>query len=210
MNVFIATVYVQYWFECTLPAAAPKLDLKLIENLIDYRNINKKMANELLRVFGRHLWYLSETLIGLAFFDETIDNKTKRLMIAALKKNGVENNFRKADISMNTVTVADLNIDRFVTSNTRFFFNSLFSKITGEINPLDFLEIDPSRWINKENYLRAKDVVNKMLIVNDVAERAVGLMTRFNGKVTNKETETQMVLQVTEHHQKKIPLPYNI
>lgn len=202
VNIFIAIVYIRYWYSCTFSVAAPMLDLKLIENLIDYRNINLKLANKMLTVFGRHLWYLSESLVGLAFFDRSIDAKTKRLMITALEKNGDANKFRHANINILTVTVADLNIESFITSRTLTFFESLFTKKPDEANHLDFLEIDPSRWEKNESYLRAEKVAKGMLVVNDAAERAVGLMTRFNEKLTNVETEKQMVLQVVEKHQK--------
>lgn len=46
---------------------------------------------------------------------------------------------------------------------------------------------------------------NKMLVVNDIAERAIGLMTCFNGRITNVEKEKQIVLQVVEQHQKLFP-----
>lgn len=219
MNVFIVTIYMRYWFECPLPSDAPKNDLRMVTNLIEYRNINEKIAEEVLTVLFRHLWYLSETLIGLAFFDRTIDAQTKRLMVAALEKESNNKSCKQASIDakfetyrgnkkciiLDSVNVSKLNIDGFVTSNTKIFFESLFANDSNAEDPNNFLKIDPSRWINNEKYLRAEEIVKKMVVVNDAAERAINLITRFNEKVTTIEDEKQMVLQVVEAHQKLFP-----
>lgn len=213
----------RYWFECPLSSAAPKNDLQMIMNLIEYRNVNENIAKEVLTVFFRHLWYLSETLIGFAFFDRTIDAKTKRLMVAALKKDGDNANCKQASIEadytwitdtkkcivLESVEVSKLHIDEFVTSKTHSFFDSLFANDSNEEDPKSFLEIDPSRWINNEKYLRAEEKANKLIVVNDAAERAVNLMTRFNEKVTTIEDEKQILLQVVEEHQKRFPYEIN-
>lgn len=205
LNVFILIVYVRYWFECPIPAAAPKCDLKLIADLIEYRNINEDIANEILQVFDRHLWYLSETLIGFAFFDRSIDVENKRSMKAALQNDGDTSNLRKAHIDMNTVNSDGLNLNRFVSSSTFIFFKSLFPREPDDADCLSFLDIDPSEWLSNARYLRAEEIVNAMKVTNDVAERAVGLITRYNEKITNDETEKQLVLQAVEDHQKLFP-----
>jgi len=41
--------------------------------------------------FGRHLWYLSELLVGFSFFDNDVSVEEKKLMEAALRdKEGSE------------------------------------------------------------------------------------------------------------------------
>lgn len=219
LNVFIVTVYMRYWFECPLPSAAPKNDIRMIMDLIQYRNINENIAKEVLNVFLRHLWYLSETLIGFAFFDRTIDSKTKRLMVTALEKSGDVEKCKKVNIRadferygdnkksiiLDSVDVSKLDTDNFVTSNTHQFFDSLFANDSTEGDFKNFLKIDPNGWITNESYLRAEEIVNKISVVNDTAEGAINLITRFNKKVTNSEDEKQMVLQVVEAHQKLFP-----
>jgi len=38
--------------------------------------------------FGRHLWYVSELLIGFRFFDDEVSVEDKRLMVSALDEDG--------------------------------------------------------------------------------------------------------------------------
>lgn len=81
----------------------------------------------------------------------------------------------------------------------------MFANDSTEGDFKNFLKIDPNGWITNESYLRAEEVVNKISVVNDTAERAINLITRFNKKVTSSEDEKQMVLQVVEAHQKLFP-----
>lgn len=203
--VFILIIYIRYWFECTVPAIAPKRDLKLIADLIEYRTINETIANEVLTVFGRHLWYLSETLIGLAFFDRSIDVNIKRLMKTALQNDGNANHLRKAEISMDRVESVDFNLDRFVTSSTFIFFKYLFPREPEVTAYLSFLDIDPSDWFTNASYLQAEEIVNSVKVTNDTAERAIGMMTRYNAKITTNKEEKQMILRVVDEHQKLFP-----
>lgn len=198
-------VYMRYWFECSSPSSAPNVDITMIARLIEYREINEKIANEVLTVLSRHLWYLSETLVGFAFFDRTIEAKTKRLMVAALKKDGVEKFRRKASIALGSIDVSNLSIDKFVTSNTTKFFDTIFECDSKGTDLKSFLNIDPIYWALDENYLRAEKIVSSIKVVNDAAERAINLITRYNDKLTSKESEKQLVLQVVDAHQKLFP-----
>src|SRR6218665_1912574 len=49
---------------------------------------NRKVAEAATTAFGRHLWYLSELLIGFSFFDDDVSIEEKRLMVMALIDTG--------------------------------------------------------------------------------------------------------------------------
>ena len=204
--LFILTIYFKYWFQCTIPEKAPNLDIDLIQRLFEYRQINEEFANSLLVVFLRHLWYLSETLVGLSFFDRSLDSSTKRCMVAALKKKGKNSNLRKFEANLNAVSQKDFSrVDKFVSSKTNIFLNSLFTSQSNEENHLIFLEVDPDEWIYDRNYLRTEEIVKSLKVDNDTAERGVALITRYNNTLTHNDTERQLVLQVVEKHQKEFP-----
>ena len=67
-NIFVLSVYVKYWYNAQSTISAPTNDLNLIKALVGYKNINKKVAEMAIKSFSNHFWYLSKTLIGLAFF----------------------------------------------------------------------------------------------------------------------------------------------
>ena len=51
---------------------------------------------------------------------------------------------------------------------------------------MSFLQVDPSKWSENAEYVKAKDYVEKMNVVNDNAERAVALIQSFNTHLTKK------------------------
>ena len=84
LNVFVVRLYLKAWFTCTVPASAPRNDLQLIKNLVSYSAVNKHVANSTTKSFMRHLWYLNEQLIGLAFFDASLSIEEKAELVSAL------------------------------------------------------------------------------------------------------------------------------
>lgn len=60
-------------------------------------------------------------------------------------------------------------------------------------------------WEDLEEYKTAKKIVDSFKVVNEVAERALKLMTEINGSLTNKEEQKQNSIQVIEDNRKRIP-----
>lgn len=82
--LFIVIVYLKYWYMCPSSTSAPKYDL----NLIQIKWINERIADAALSSFKNHLWYISEILIALAFFDSKFDISTKEKMVKNLARPG--------------------------------------------------------------------------------------------------------------------------
>src|SRR5271170_5387032 len=87
--LFVTAIYVKYWFRCPSSIGAPRHDLVLLQSLSTYED--RDVAKAATTAFGRHLWYLSEILVGFAFFDDDVTVEEKREMVIALKeKDGSE------------------------------------------------------------------------------------------------------------------------
>ena len=57
------------WFSVPCAASAPKSDLQFPKRLVNYKSVNLDIAKAVQKRFSNHLWYLSEELVGLSFFD---------------------------------------------------------------------------------------------------------------------------------------------
>ena len=69
----------------------------------------------------------------------------------------------------------------------------------------DLLKINPGflstpDWASSPQYNEAKASLGQLSPTNVSAERALGLMTRYNTKITHDEESFQHMLQVVEHH----------
>lgn len=185
-------IYIKYWFTCTLATHAALNDMHLIAELRKYRNINKPIANAGLEVFSRHLWYLSEIAVGLSFFDPRHDEETLKEMSAALKNSGDERClFRNKTLNVEN----DFSIAGLISNNTNKFFE--IAEISCKL-----FEKDPSFWKQNEDFLKTQQIMNNLTVVNDPAERAIGLIKNVNNTLTKDLSEQNNIIQVVENYNK--------
>ena len=81
-------LFVLLWYEAPLATRAPAHDLAFYRSLVNY--MDKEIAREASKAFGRHIWYISEELVSLALFDERTTLEDKRLIVAAFDRDGAE------------------------------------------------------------------------------------------------------------------------
>lgn len=103
-----------------------------------------------------HLWYLSEKLVGLAFFDPNVTTETKRKMVLNLDRELPEQENENRFTLHEHVNIEELQLEYFVSKRTHKFF-----EITGIKN--EFLLHDPSEWHNDLNYTL---MVNELLPIS--------------------------------------------
>jgi hypothetical protein len=194
--LFVTCLYVKYWFESPSSTAAPRNDLGLLQSLAQYSD--RDVANAASAAFGRHLWYLSELLVGFSFFDDGLSAEEKKKMIVALKgKEGNEQSHKRIPMISQP---SSKGLHDFVTKSTIRFFKIL------ELSE-DFMDKDPGEWDNEASYKRSREIVNSMKVTNDLAERGVALIQEFNASLTRNEEQKQFLLQVVEDHRNAFSSP---
>ena len=75
----------------------------------------------------------------------------------------------------------------------------LFKKLGLSGEDLDWLELDPVVWDSMPGYIRFRDFVRGLTIVNDPAERGVGLIKQFISSFQTEESCQDNLLAVSEH-----------
>ena len=81
LNIFLAKIYIKFWFQAPEASTAPRNDLQLLQLLSSYPDRDIR-ADTSQKIAGQ-LWYLSEDLILLSLFDTDVDNATKRAILKA-------------------------------------------------------------------------------------------------------------------------------
>jgi len=141
------------------------------------------------------LWYFSEELVALAFFDRDVDASEKGAKAEGLRRMGGEDSPKR--ISVDQSTIRDKRLSSFITSNTKNFFKAL--AITDSI-----LATDPDTWFSNSDYMVVEDMVRELLVVNDTAERGAARMQEFNALLTKDEEQThQRASQALPRFQKR-------
>ena len=75
LALFIALVYGRFWHEAPLASHALLNDAQMLGLLQTYPN--QTVANAAFSALSHHLWFFSEHLVGLAFFDARVESHVK-------------------------------------------------------------------------------------------------------------------------------------
>lgn len=74
--VYGVRVYVKAWVTAPAASSAPRNDLELMKNIFEYQRSNKAASDAAMMKVQKHMWYLSEELIALSFFDDGAPSET--------------------------------------------------------------------------------------------------------------------------------------
>ena len=196
LNIFLARIYVKFWFHAPVAATASRNDLQLLQLLDSYpdRDISEATSCKLA---GR-LWYLSEDLILLSLFDPKVDNATKRAMLKqSEEKEGEKDPPKRVHVDM--ATVQQKTLDIFVSKSSRNLFAMLGL-------PVGFLSEDPDSWNSRDDFKAADAIVKTLAVTNDHAERGVAIIQDAvqSGRFRCEE-QLQYSLQVIEQSRANFP-----
>ena len=202
---FFVFCYIPWWLTSPVAAAAPVNDLLLINELINYRKIDEPCANSALKAFYNHLWYLTEELVPVALFCDSVKTLTKEKMVKKLKSFDKKicskrfgSGFGKPIFpKIPEDSVNNFDLAKFIGEDSWSIF---------ELMKLDceFLDRPVEVWSSDDNYLQIRKIVCCFSVVNDAAERGVKLAYDFlEGAKT--EENLQKILQVVENDRNITP-----
>lgn len=197
ISLFTVNIYIKCWFSATSARMAPNNDLQLLRDLKNYEAHYPQVASVALKKILGHLWYLSEELVALAFFDDNVSLATKKKMVSAIR-NTIGDDDPPKRIALDPSQVQSKALEDFVTSNTLRFFQIMDL-------PHSFLDIDVDNWSTNDDYTSCKRAVVNLRVVNDLAERGVALMEEYNKIIVNDEQQKQFLLQVVKRYRQIYP-----
>jgi hypothetical protein len=199
MCIFAVVIYLKAWFTAPLAASAPNNDLNLLQTLHNFKQYDEAVSKATCKKLENHLWYLSEYLVGLAFFDPDVPCETKRRMVSALQEQQPKHSSPGSKRIIATASESSmLGLEDFVSSNTC----NLLTKLQIGCN---FLSADPDTWADRDDYKNGRSIVNKLSVTNDHAERGVALVEELNTLITHDEEQFQFLLQVVSDHRRRYP-----
>jgi hypothetical protein len=199
LALFVSLIYIRFWHEAPRPVKAPLNDLLLLEQLGKYPT--SKVAKAASTAFSRHLWYLSEILIGLSLFDDRIESEVKAMMVANLQRPQLTKSLKRLDQPPHNLS--PLSLASYVTCRTNVIFEVL--SVNGKMKAQSFLAKAPEEWNEDVSYQDLKKAAMAMTVVNDSAERAIALMQRYNSSLTKDEEQKQFLLQLVRRHREIYP-----
>ena len=197
VSLFVGLIYGRFWHEAPLATNAPLNDSLMLGLLNSYSN--RIIADAARSALLRHLWFFSEPLVGLAFFDSRVDFGVKRNMVANLQ-------LPMTALGPKRIRASDVDyckLESFVTKRTECLFDLLSD--TGKDEARLFLSKDPEEWEQDESYQKLKKIAQHIKVVNDTAERGIALMQIYNDSLTRDEEQKQFLLRFVARHRNIYP-----
>ena len=159
---------------------------ELHNNTTQFAMLWKVAANAYLKKLVNHFWYLSERLVSLSFFSDSVPHCEKRIMAKALLRYPKQSNkivLQQMPQLPDKVSLADL-----VGKDSW----TLFQLLNADHG---FLKTDPKCWKQDDGFVIAQNLVKNLNVVNDASERALGLLTAFNTGRGTKNGKQQEYLR---------------
>ena len=204
LGIFVGLFHAPWYFQCPLASTAPMLHLSSIHQMKKLKSILPDLAEVILESISLHLWYLTPQSIPLALTDENL-SADQRSWIAT----GLSSIPRMEVLPMGKPTFPNLSTwsdklwaeDKLPELSTMLGPESwlLFNKLGMGDEDLDWLQLDPLVWELKPGYVRFRDFVKRLTIVNDPAERGVGLIKQFISTFQNEQSCQENLLAVSKH-----------
>lgn len=191
--LFVFKVYFKNWFTINIPVIAPRRDLQMLRAIEAMRESLPITASIAYNKFKNHLWYLSEIMIGLSFFDNDVAMPIRERMVFNLQRDSTQRDINRYIINPRT-DPNDLCLSDFVTKTTYKFFEIL------EINH-SFLELPPDEWQQNEHFLVGQKRAQNLVVVNDAAERTINLH-KTHSTLARGNSRKEQVIQVVERNRK--------
>ena len=190
MALFVVFCYLRPWFEASSIPAAATNDLLLYKSLLKFKKINKAVSTNTSTSLNRHTWYLTEDLISFSLFNDDIPVEERTLLAAKISREAAPEDLEIRKPTLPTIT-KDSQLLNFAGGRSRLLFDLL------ELST-DFLQHDD--WHLSDDYNTCKTALRSLSAINDSAERAIALATRFNTTITRDKASHQELLQVVEFH----------
>lgn len=199
--IFLVVIYLKAWFIAPCSIKSPQQDLEFMQDLVEYKTINAEISKAGSVKFSGHLWYLSEKLAALSLFDKQVPIEIKTKMVHYSMKHR-----ESTTLNAKRVSVKNTNLDSFTFKDISDFITKRSTTIFHQFGlSTTFLDINPDQWETNESYNNCLSVLQKMKVVNDIAERGVALIEQFNDSLTKNEDQKQYILQVVQMHRKRFP-----
>ena len=202
--LFVGLFHAPWYFMCPLASSAPMLHLSSIQQMKKLQKILPELAEVILASISLHLWYLTPQSIPLALADETL-SADQRSWIAT----GLSSTPRPESHPIGKPTFPDLSTwkdklwvkDKLPDLSTMLGPGSwlLFDKLELRDDDMAWLQLDPLAWDDMPGYVKFRDFVKNLTIVNDPAERGVGLIKQFIATFQNEQSCQETLLAVSKH-----------
>ena len=200
VSKFVLFIYGKYFLQSMIPSSAPRLDLEFWESVYHFSADDPDLVLSVLQSIYRHMWYLSEELVILALCDKGTGNEEKEEIIKAMINTDRPRHFppqkpvMKVHILLNK-SPGDVTLRQFVGERSWLMIDLFDVEV-------EWMEQSPEQWIQFPSFLRFKEIIDSLKVVNDCAEGGVKDMTEFLN--SSKDADQREMVQIVVNHHRQL------
>ncbi|XP_065643376.1 uncharacterized protein LOC136075068 [Hydra vulgaris] len=176
---FTALFYVPWFVKAPIPAIAPSLDLKAINEMIQYSEFSFKPAEAVLISLKKHNWYLNERFVVMCLADKCLPVDQLQKLALKLAQTAKPTSYKMGKLNSEIFT----DNEKKITKNIKDFIGPeswfLFDLIKMTLHETEWHKISSSNCEKFSGYIRFKNDVTGRLVVNDSAQRAIKFKSRL-------------------------------
>ena len=196
-------IYFSKWFlKCAIVPSAPYQTLLYFKQMIDFSEFDIGLAFTVLDSLFRHTWYLTEQWIIVCIVDDECPDVEKEAVAKALCHTPRADRFSPgkpelpADFWPETGRLPSL--DSFVGPNSW-----LLPHLLGlDSESMEWLQLSAQQWPLMSGFRKFSELVKKLTIVNDPAERGVKLIQDFVNTTQDEDIRQWRMLSGADQRKK--------
>ena len=147
----------------------------------------------------RHLWYLSEELVPLSLCDNYTSDVEKAAIVTMMLRAGRPQHFQQQKTVMkehllNNRMRDEVKLHEFAGELSWLVFERLDVEI-------DWMQLPPPDWMDSPAFVRFKNLVDSLEVVNDCAERSIKDVTEFVNYSKDADSRDRVMMVVNHHRQ---------
>ena len=212
---FTTTIYIPHFLSSSIGCDAPVNDLCLFKKLYAFRAVDLQLAEEALVVLRRHCWYLTPEVVMFSLFSNKVSTDEKSRMASKLLtlKSSISTSYKLEKPKFPLIEEKTELVDLITPHSFKFF----------TILGLDssWLEKNPEKWEEDDDFVVAKEFVKtvkvtndlffshfidiQFKVTNDVAERGVKMAADFATLLTKDDSNRSMLLQGVDRSRRNHP-----
>ena len=201
---FVGLYHAYWYFKSPVAVSAPVLHLSTISQMKKLEVILPDLAGVVLKSIFAHLWYLSPQWVPLAIADESLPSDQRSNLAVTLSNIPRPETFPLGKPSfpdLSEVSDNDWSSGRVPNLSSLLGPESwlIFDKLELTESDLKWLSEDPQTWDIFPGFIRFQNIMKKLTIVNDPAERGVGLVKDFIATFQSESLCQKNLLAVSGH-----------
>ena len=196
-SIFICLFYVHWFLVSPFPVQATSNDLESKVQMEKFKTIDPEVATSVLKRLERHSWYLTPKFAIFSLVNEELDDTcrldlAKKLLSFDLPgKEGKDQDHQRVDV-LNARRLTDL-----ISQDSWSIF-----LVLGIEESCDWLKEAVCTWNSYASYLRLKQFVEGIAVVNDTAERGVKLIQEYISSSRDESLRQDLLVTVKDFKSK--------